>query len=1074
MPRLFIIISLNLIILACSNTKLIIPSAPTTTPPSERYYHRIVQKFPSFNELQPADCRWKYDIASELSDKEENPILFEVLKVYKGKDINELPLTILLVRPYIKEQGVVTYFGRNESLIKEPFKPYRKIESEIAKVPDVERVEPTFRFHIYLYGMEISVSKPIGIYAKGVSRPKKIGGRERWIGNFSDIDYQFKLPDGMFNIKKYEKKWVVDELETRPSYCAIAIAPNGTKQTKRKESRKNKIKMTYDTGISAIMGAYDQSNLRKAIKSSRIFFRPGDNRNSYYIEINDNELIGKKIVVGMFLQDKKGEHYFLVNLVPGSTINLKGKEYKIKNTHQSISDSGPAFATKPGTDFVNLTVYLKDERVRPVIDKKVYVAYKNGDRFFFGVTDADGKIVRAVDGKRLFRLYAPDDSRYKYIKTKDISLESERTIHMVLPRQNNKVWLRIIDNETGADVGNASVKVTRGSKFTFDLYVTPKYGSKYYYCRKFPIYPDESFDISVMAPGRKSHYMKNVRFDCDSINEKELTGCTGLARTNPIIVFLESESERGDTIRKSNKIGLKQNELFELTVHVRDKRNRSVPGMKVFLSKKGKKYLIGTTDSSGVITTHVDTGDNFYLFTRFNGKYGIVQTEKMVLYEDRTITLNLPRPEKMVWFRIQKKEADADIGNARILVSPGGRKPNELYVTPRYGKHFYYTGKVPLYIDEPFNVSVKAPGRRDFSKNKITFNCEPGIERWEPYADNCRGLDKDRPIIIKLHPLHSNIKAIIRPYFRAEGERKGVRDLLILDSTVNVQVECTKFGVSGLRLGYDKEKNGYPFNISCPDGGNIRYIISSNKFEKVQGEIRKQQESVRPEMRFIKPILSVLIQPNSRFLLGAQYDDDGPYESFSWIKKKYYDLSVRLDSKSPWAKLWSRTYFFRWWADEHTPMLIEKRVRFRPRWYEEVHRKNFLEKIYPQKETISYSRMIDQAIGYLNGFSLPIDRNKGVILIIMGAPAQLPSVDELLELDKKLHRNHLIALIAQFNPTGADPRIHTAFPGKSANLKIISYGRKKEEQTYFGSSLGAHILIELKEMMNENGIIFDE
>lgn len=817
------------------------------------------KKYSLYNKIFPSTCSWMYDIPSEASEEKENPILFKILKVTKAKDKNESSITISLVKPYVRNKDITSYFVRKKNT-KEKFKPVSI--TEIENKPNFTKENTILSFHIYLYGYEVVNLKGIEIFAKGIPKSKKVEGQDRWTGKFSDLKLEVKLAGEVVIKKAQEYKWITDLASTKPAYYAVAMSPT-VKSTESKQGAIDvKIKVTHNLKFNAGVGVYLQEDINTELNSSLIFLEPGEDDKSYYIVVRDGKLLNKEVIVGFFIQGQKqeGEKLFRVKLEPGTTINLKGRGYKEGDAPGAQSDSLWMGKVNSAKGTASLTVFLKDERSWPIIDKQIYATFENGDRFYFGISDTAGKIIQPAPKNQLFRLYSLSDPRYKFVQTKDIVLKSDdRTINMVLPRAENKIWLRVVDKETGTDIGGANVKIKRSEKVLIDLYVTPKYGDKYYYCRKYPIYPDETFDIFVDAPGKRPFISKSQSFNCSDISENGFSGCTGLSRSNPIVIEVE-------------------------------------------------------------------------------------------------------------------------------------------------------------------------------------------------------------PAMVLLRP-------IVKPFFVKENKRFGSEDVMSFDSNVNAYARCAKNKkmADWIKFEYDKERAEFPGIFKCSWDSNFEIKVTSKKFNPFKDEYDRETSDIEPNLMFKKPILYVIINPNSRLLLGKEGDED-PLETFAWIKNKFYDLSKTLDTKPPWKELWSLAYYSTFKADDDSPTLLAKRGLYFPQWGEESHRKSLIENITPGKGAISYIQLATEAIDFFDGFSLSEDRIKGVVLIVMGAPASDVSFQELSALEKMFQENQLIALIAQFKPTAMNPSPNTAVVDGFANIKIVSYGLKKEKHNYFGSALGNHLKGELKKLLQGGGI----
>ncbi len=508
-----------------------------------------------------------------------------------------------------------------------------------------------------------------------------------------------------------------------------------------------------------------------------------------------------------------------------------------------------------------------------------------------------------------------------------------------------------------------------------------------------------------------------------------------------------------------------QNQNAVLTVYVKDELSRPVKGVRVFVSNmKGfKRELVGT-DSSGLVSRTIRKNRELWLKVQNDKRYGNFTSKRISHIGDQVVRLILPRPELPFYIDVKDENTGGNVENVQVKLLKGELS---FHLKERhYSSHF---GRIPIYPDERFDIVVKVPGIKDQYVKNLSLECDSVSES---ELEGCKGIDPMDPIVIKLKLKRTRYSLEVRPQFRMESEIKGTRDVLKFDPSVMIFAQCAKSPSSNTweKLGFDKSKLFFSCGLTCVYGSRVKLKISSEKFmaSKIKIELKEKITPLKPMLRFKKPLLYILIHPSSRFTLGAEKGDLP--KRFRYLNNRLIDLAADLDSVEPWKHQWSMSYLMKMRSNEYSPEVLAKRYRFSPGWDDDERRKNLISKLYYDNPSLPYAPIIDGAIDFMNSFSLPKGRTKGVVLVIMPNPSSPSTMHDMKELENKLRRERIVTLIVQFSPTDRSRKDLTDYDSNFKNMKIIDFGIKKEENKWFYESLDGVVKTELKKLLERNGL----
>jgi len=344
-----------------------------------------------------------------------------------------------------------------------------------------------------------------------------------------------------------------------------------------------------------------------------------------------------------------------------------------------------------------------------------------------------------------------------------------------------------------------------------------------------------------------------------------------------------------------------------------------------------------------------------------------------------------------------------------------------------------------------YNSSPNGDSYAAIRFNNDTFNYAPLTEY--------RHLYKRNKIFSKLLENGSKINSV-RVYCMFEGHRINVYDI---DEDIKV---FSNYSNKSIQLTYNKYRR-----VFTGDQLNFHnsFHIDSTIFKNQNYRLWKICYYFALILKFTKPVLYVLINPSNQLNINPLKSYAPNFDQF---KNKFRNISNQLDGNKQdyWRNKWLRTYFYTQ-NKGHSPVLLSKQGIIATKWDDPDFIKQYNQKIYFQKQGISYQQLIDDACTFFDGFSISDDLNlKGASLFIIGAPDKKISLNALNALEKKLRNNKACAFIVQF---GTGEQNYTANQQLFKYLKLIQFDMNKEFYQNFFQAAFEKIMKEFEDQIDK-------
>ena len=302
-----------------------------------------------------------------------------------------------------------------------------------------------------------------------------------------------------------------------------------------------------------------------------------------------------------------------------------------------------------------------------------------------------------------------------------------------------------------------------------------------------------------------------------------------------------------------------------------------------------------------------------------------------------------------------------------------------------------------------------------------------------------------------------------------EGTKKDAFDEIDEYMTIQIQGDHCKQS-KDVEMGYSDTEKLFFAEFQCSyNSNNYTVSIHSNIFEPVKQNCIIADENVEEfEMKLNKPVLCVVIHPSEQFKVGPI---NVKQQNFSHFKNRFYDTINYFDSTSPWQTQWSSSYYFIKKYGHPFQRLINTGKSI-IKWEQNKVRKEILEKISLEfnQESIPYDKILNEAMDYINQFSISDQLSfKGIVIIVSANPPYTLKNEDLKQLQNMLQKNKIGAAIAQFGLANPDYINHTENNKQNNHLLFIEFNLEKEFNDWYFAKAFKKIRYELRQFMNNNG-----
>jgi len=354
------------------------------------------------------------------------------------------------------------------------------------------------------------------------------------------------------------------------------------------------------------------------------------------------------------------------------------------------------------------------------------------------------------------------------------------------------------------------------------------------------------------------------------------------------------------------------------------------------------------------------------------------------------------------------------------VTAPGGH-----YTLARAGSGTQsYTGTGSFVRGDTISFSVEAPGYRSYKNNSTydgrltswTIILEPDLQSvsLKPFV-----LDQNQE-----HPVNVNVTV---KYKGANGEETH-------------RVPGTARGGYPARLPRDGTD---PVTVIAEDGG-------SGNFQTVSKIVSKPlQKEIPIELKFAKPILSVVYNPNMQ-LARMQ----GTNTSETDLKINVWNLFQSLCNDEEWRKKYAYRYLMSMYERGHQKIVAS--AEDTGAQTDAQFRETVLSEFRFQDLPVTPEAAIGDIATFLRGFRFPDKGRRGVLVYILGAPSNPVLVDDpkLAELDRMLGDARMLAVVAAFLPGAPSKKTKFLTTERHRNLRYLEFGASEEAQFYFSHSFG--------------------
>ena len=265
---------------------------------------KISMAFKGFDELNTANCTCKYSFLISDTINKSNPLYLEIINKKETVKLEDSTfLSIIEVKPYIN----------NNNNIRKYFY-YSKSNKSISILQNNKEQLNQFQFNIFLYGLNKNDIKSIHIN----NMPLPVNNL--WSGMLSKLNYYVSLKTK--NVKKVNSKWFKQykgSVDNNSFNCSCAIFFE-----KINEILKNSIVVKHKNGIIGIHDIFLFDDLNKSIKDKFVISPKSDE--TFCIATKDNNMIGKQIVLDLWLKSKSRKAKFYFKFKPENIVKLDDKE----------------------------------------------------------------------------------------------------------------------------------------------------------------------------------------------------------------------------------------------------------------------------------------------------------------------------------------------------------------------------------------------------------------------------------------------------------------------------------------------------------------------------------------------------------------------------------------------------------------------------------------------------------------------------------------------------------------------------------------------------------------------------
>ena len=634
-----------------------------------------------------------------------------------------------------------------------------------------------------------------------------------------------------------------------------------------------------------------------------------------------------------------------------------------------------------------------------------------------------------------------------------ISLKSDETCHL-LPKDRNLIGKQIVVDLWLKSKGHKSkffLMLKRGETVELD---NQEFNNISHKTLLLKLFTHDNFPITVFS--------KTIEISNFKINQHSV-----LIDHNEGSILLK---DANSTFKKGQKLSfkIKAGNYFPKICHhiVRDKPNiiirlKKAPVPKAFdnleqgflgivvMDEIGQKpvgsielfdknnQLIQTLSQSNFYKTKKDLIIHEIIF-KGNDLYDKSHVTVYPQSNNHIVHLFLPRLIKKIWLDIkhnQKKRTDIHfsiMNNNKKYQSKN--KPLE----------------IPVYVNEPFQVEINSDKYISAYGQKRLFQCENNF-------NSCPGFSPGNPIIFHIDKkmiIHPEIKLICK----VNGKTKDVYDDVIDEE---VKVHIWRAGLNKeiitnkqIEMKYNDTKKAFAASLACPASKKAFTVkVISEKFDNLTKDLELINTSpIDIEMKFNKPVLYMIINPNEEILRGPLHKSK--IGNFNRLKNRFYETMSYFDNTEPWDNVFSYNHFFVRYSNKIEELMTPGMIK--PKWDDQTVQFKVESKIKPEfdRQPVAYKKLIDEAVQLINKYSISDKIGlKGVIFIVSASSIKPLSTENIDTLQHLLQTKNIGALIARFGIIKDNDFDYTSDKNKYKNITIVEYNLTKEfNNDYFGEA----------------------